>query len=135
MSRGTAAAAAAAAAVAAVAVPAPTAATAPPACVLQRCVKPHKIHVCCRCCSFFVQSKNVDLMVTKDFGRTVNRLVYRGNKFLLSNGYFFVAKVRDAVKQTVTLLVSTDGGKTFAVRQVQKQFKKEKSACVLMLQI
>lgn len=55
-------------------------------------------------------------MVTKDFGRSVNRLVYRGNKFLLSNGYFFVAKVRDAVKQTVTLLVSTDGGNSFAVR-------------------
>lgn len=54
-------------------------------------------------------------MVSKDFGATISRLVYRGNKFLLSNGYFFVAKVKDAVKQTVTLLISTDGGSSFSV--------------------
>ncbi|KAL8429508.1 hypothetical protein ACSSS7_006552 [Eimeria intestinalis] len=75
-------------------------------------------------------SKNVDLMVTKDFGRSVNRLVYRGNKFLLSNGYFFVAKVRDAVKQTVTLLVSTDGGTTFAAAKLPVEIE-EKSYTVL----
>ncbi|KAL8275914.1 hypothetical protein Esti_000176 [Eimeria stiedai] len=75
-------------------------------------------------------SKNVDLMVTKDFGRSVNRLVYRGNKFLLSNGYFFVAKVRDAVKQTVTLLVSTDGGAKFAAAKLPVEIE-EKSYTVL----
>lgn len=75
-------------------------------------------------------SKNVDLMVTKDFGRSVNRLVYRGNKFLLSNGYFFVAKVRDAVKQTVTLLVSIDGGSTFSVAKLPVEVE-EKSYTVL----
>ena len=62
-----------------------------------------------------IQSKNVDLMMTKDYGQTVSRLVYKGNKFLLSNGYFFVAKLKDAIRQTVTLLVSTDGGNTFTV--------------------
>ncbi|CDJ41421.1 sortilin, putative [Eimeria tenella] len=75
-------------------------------------------------------SKNVDLMVTKDFGRTVSRLVYRGNKFLLSNGYFFVAKVKDAVKQTVTLLVSTDGGVTFSAAKLPIEIE-EKSYTVL----
>ncbi|KAL8426675.1 hypothetical protein Efla_005932 [Eimeria flavescens] len=75
-------------------------------------------------------SKNVDLMVSKDFGRSLNRLVYRGNKFLLSNGYFFVAKVRDAVKQTVTLLVSTDGGASFAAAKLPVEIE-EKSYTVL----
>ncbi|OEH80039.1 putative sortilin [Cyclospora cayetanensis] len=75
-------------------------------------------------------SKNVDLMVTKDFGRTVNRLVYRGNRFLLSNGYFFVAKVKDAVKQTVNLLVSTDGGSTFAAAKLPVEIE-EKSYTIL----
>ncbi|CBZ51174.1 putative sortilin [Neospora caninum Liverpool] len=75
-------------------------------------------------------SKNVDLMYTPDFGATITRLVYRGNKFLLSNGYFFVAKVKDAGKQTVSLLVSTDGGKSFQMAKLPVEIE-ERSYTVL----
>ncbi|KFH09097.1 putative sortilin, partial [Toxoplasma gondii VAND] len=75
-------------------------------------------------------SKNVDLMYTPDFGATITRLVYRGNKFLLSNGYFFVAKVKDAAKQTVSLLVSTDGGKSFQMAKLPVEIE-ERSYTVL----
>ncbi|PFH32063.1 putative sortilin [Besnoitia besnoiti] len=75
-------------------------------------------------------SKNVDLMYTPDFGTTVTRLVYRGNKFLLSNGYFFVAKVKDAARQTVSLLVSTDGGKSFQMAKLPVEIE-ERSYTVL----
>ncbi|PHJ19881.1 sortilin, partial [Cystoisospora suis] len=75
-------------------------------------------------------SKNVDLMYSPDFGSTITRLVYRGNKFLLSNGYFFVAKVKDALKQSVSLLVSTDGGKSFQMAKLPVEIE-EKSYTVL----
>lgn len=82
------------------------------------------------------QSKNVDLMYSPDFGATITRLVYRGNKFLLSNGYFFVAKVKDALKQSVSLLVSTDGGKSFQVRDTPNgpadQFVSTCPSCLLV---
>lgn len=58
-------------------------------------------------------SKDVDFVSTSDFGRSMDILVKRGNKFLISNGYIFVAKLNDIIKQTVNMMVSTDGGKTF----------------------
>merc|ERR1712110_1292519 len=51
-------------------------------------------------------SKNVDFSYTDDFGSTVNRLVHRGNKFIVSpSGFIFVAKVKDEMSQNVILMV------------------------------
>jgi hypothetical protein len=55
----------------------------------------------------------VDFVYTDDEGSTVHTMVHHGNKFLVSNGYIFVAKVKDAGTQTVTLEVSSDGGSRF----------------------
>jgi len=55
----------------------------------------------------------VDFVYTDDEGSTLHTIVQHGNKFLVSNGYIFVAKVRDATEQTVSLEVSSDGGRRF----------------------
>eukprot|EP00386_Alphamonas_edax_P014095 GDKI01043378.1.p1 GENE.GDKI01043378.1~~GDKI01043378.1.p1 ORF type:complete len:717 (+),score=231.79 GDKI01043378.1:264-2153(+) len=57
-------------------------------------------------------------------------MIYRGNKFLVSNGYIFVAKLTDAVKQTVALMVSTDGGVTFDQAQLPFELQ-ERSYTIL----
>ncbi|VWU50927.1 sortilin, putative [Hepatocystis sp. ex Piliocolobus tephrosceles] len=58
-------------------------------------------------------SKDVDFVSTSNFGKTTDILVKQGNKFLISNGYIFVATLNDVIKQTVNMMVSTDYGKTF----------------------
>uniref|UniRef100_A0A0G4FQ72 VPS10 domain-containing protein n=1 Tax=Chromera velia CCMP2878 TaxID=1169474 RepID=A0A0G4FQ72_9ALVE len=58
-------------------------------------------------------AKHVDLAYTDDFGKTTSTAVHSGNKFLVSNGFLFVARLQDATRQTVELEVSTDGGKSF----------------------
>ena len=55
----------------------------------------------------------VDFVYTDDEGSSLHTIVQHGNKFLVSNGYIFVAKVKDAEEQTVTLEVSSDGGQRF----------------------
>jgi hypothetical protein len=45
-------------------------------------------------------------------GKVVEALKH-GNKFLVSNEFILVAKVKDDVQQTVWLMVSSDGAKTF----------------------
>jgi photosystem II stability/assembly factor-like uncharacterized protein len=76
-------------------------------------------------------SKGVDFAYTDDTGsKTPTRLVYRGNKFLLSKGYVFVAKLKDANSQTVTLMVSSDGGTTFNPAQLPQELE-EKSYTIL----
>eukprot|EP00920_Eleutheroschizon_duboscqi_P010871 GHVT01025537.1.p1 GENE.GHVT01025537.1~~GHVT01025537.1.p1 ORF type:complete len:678 (-),score=147.34 GHVT01025537.1:1172-3205(-) len=76
------------------------------------------------------KSKDVDLMITSDFGTTTRRLVYRGNKFLASNGYIFVAKLLDSTRQTVSLVVSTDGGDSFEAARLPVELQ-QKSYTVL----
>ncbi|KAK2194656.1 bifunctional Sortilin [Babesia duncani] len=56
---------------------------------------------------------SISFMSTDDFGKTSSVLLAGGNKFLISGGYIFVAKVADPLHQTVNLFVSTDSGKTF----------------------
>ncbi|CEL94476.1 unnamed protein product, partial [Vitrella brassicaformis CCMP3155] len=75
-------------------------------------------------------TKNVDFAVTEDFGRSHRVLMHHGNKFLVSNGYTFVAKSEDEAKQTVALMVSTDGGKTFEKAKLPFELS-EKSYTVL----
>lgn len=55
----------------------------------------------------------VDFVYTDDEGSTLHTIVQHGNKFLVSNKYIFVAKVKDVDEQTVTLEVSSDGGNRF----------------------
>ena len=55
----------------------------------------------------------VDFVYSDDEGESMHTVVQHGNKFLVSNGYIFVAKVRDAEEQTVTLEVSSDGANRF----------------------
>jgi hypothetical protein len=43
-------------------------------------------------------SSGVDFSYTDDFGATINRLVSQGNKFLISNGFIFVAKLQVMMK-------------------------------------
>lgn len=75
-------------------------------------------------------SKGVDFAYTDDVGQKVTRLVYRGNKFLLSSGFIFVAKLKDATAQTVTLMVSSDGGNNFKPAQLPQELD-EKSYTIL----
>lgn len=58
------------------------------------------------------------------------RIVKGGNKFLSNNGYLFVAKLKDKQKQTVELLVSTDGGVSFTPAKLPIQLE-ERSYTVL----
>lgn len=75
-------------------------------------------------------SKDVDFVATHNFGKSVDVLVKQGNKFLISNGYIFVAKLNDVIKQTVNMMVSTDGGKTFNKANLPENIH-EKSYTVL----
>ncbi|CRG94713.1 sortilin, putative [Plasmodium gallinaceum] len=75
-------------------------------------------------------SKDVDFVCTSNFGKSVDVLVKQGNKFLISNGYIFVAKLNDVIKQTVNMMVSTDGGKTFNKANLPENIH-EKSYTVL----
>jgi len=75
-------------------------------------------------------SKNVDFAYTDDFGSKVQRQVYRGNKFLITKGFIFVAKLKDETSQTVVLMVSNDGGNTFHPAQLPEQLD-EKSYTIL----
>lgn len=65
-------------------------------------------------------SKFVDFSVTYDGGKSSKVLVAKGNKFLVSNGFIFVAKLDDPVKQTVRMLVCSDGTETFQMAQFPK---------------
>ncbi|CAA9989631.1 sortilin, putative [Plasmodium knowlesi strain H] len=75
-------------------------------------------------------SKDVDFVKTDNFGKNVDVLVKQGNKFLISNGYIFVARLNDVIKQTVNMMVSTDGGKTFNKANLPENIH-EKSYTVL----
>jgi hypothetical protein len=75
-------------------------------------------------------SKNVDFAYTDDGGSRVNRLVYRGNKFLVSHSFIFVAKLKDVNSQTVNLMSSSDGGKNFRAAKLPQELE-EKSYTVL----
>jgi hypothetical protein len=75
-------------------------------------------------------SKNVDFAYTDDSGGKINRLVYRGNKFLVSHGFIFVAKLKDVSSQTVSLMCSSDGGTTFRASKLPQELE-EKSYTVL----
>ncbi|GAW82569.1 sortilin [Plasmodium gonderi] len=75
-------------------------------------------------------SKDVDFVRTDNFGKNVDVLVKQGNKFLISNGYIFVARLNDVIKQTVNMMVSTDGGKTFNKANLPENIH-EKSYTVL----
>jgi len=75
-------------------------------------------------------SKHVDFVFTDDGGHTVTRLVYRGNKFLVSRGFIFVAKLKDPTSQAVNLMCSSDGGQNFRAAQLPQELE-EKSYTVL----
>jgi len=75
-------------------------------------------------------SKLVDFAFTDDGGQKITRLVYRGNKFLVSHGFIFVAKLKDTTSQTVNLMCSSDGGKTFRASKLPQELE-EKSYTVL----
>lgn len=75
-------------------------------------------------------SKHVDFAYSDNYGGSINRLVYRGNKFLVSHGFIFVAKLKDASSQTVNLMCSSDGGGTFRAAKLPQELE-EKSYTVL----
>jgi len=52
-------------------------------------------------------------VVGKRPGQRVTHVLRGGNKFVISHGYILVAKLKDAAKQSVNLMVSADGGRTF----------------------
>eukprot|EP00922_Rhytidocystis_sp_ex-Travisia-forbesii_P048723 GHVS01072535.1.p1 GENE.GHVS01072535.1~~GHVS01072535.1.p1 ORF type:complete len:907 (+),score=123.35 GHVS01072535.1:202-2922(+) len=76
-------------------------------------------------------SKNVDFSVSTDMGRSSKVLVDRGNKFLVSNGFIFVAKLDDPVQQTVKMLVSSAGQDTFEQALLPDGAVHEKSYTIL----
>ena len=72
----------------------------------------------------------VDFVYTDNEGSALHTAVQHGNKFLVSNGYIFVAKVKDVEAQTVTLEVSTDGGTKFKTARLPIELG-EKSYTIL----
>lgn len=75
-------------------------------------------------------NKNVDFVLTDDAGRSLVRLIYRGNKFLISHNFIFVAKLSNSNEQTVQLMASSDGGVTFRAAKLPQELQ-EKSYTVL----
>jgi hypothetical protein len=75
-------------------------------------------------------SKLVDFAYTDDGGSKINRVVYRGNKFLVSHNFIFVAKLKDSTSQTVNLMCSSDGGETFRPSKLPQELE-EKSYTIL----
>lgn len=73
---------------------------------------------------------SVDLVSTDDFGATTTVQVKHGNKFIVSDGFILVAKPKDEQAQTVNLMVSSDGGETFAKATFPNQLD-EKSYAIL----
>lgn len=57
----------------------------------------------------------VDFIFTDNLGETLTPIIHDGNKFQVSHGYVLVVKVRDADKQYVNLMVSSNGGDSFEV--------------------
>jgi len=75
-------------------------------------------------------SENVDFSFTDDAGSRTVRLVQHGNKFLVAHSFIFVAKLKSSIGQTVNLMVSSDGGRTFRSAQLAQELA-EKSYTVL----
>lgn len=78
----------------------------------------------------YVWSQDVDFAYSDDSGRHESKLVHHGNKFMVSHGFIFVAKLQDASKQTVSLMVSSDGGISFRQAKLPTDIE-EKSYTVL----
>lgn len=68
-------------------------------------------------------SKNVNFARTDDAGSTTTKMIEQGNKFLASNGFIFVAQLKDAESQNVRLLISADGAKTFETATLPMQLE------------
>lgn len=81
----------------------------------------------------YIWSSDVDFAYmdadVKFWGSPVT-MVALGNKFLVSHKFIFVAKVKDVAAQTVMLMVSADGGRTFNAAQLPTEID-EKSYTVL----
>lgn len=81
----------------------------------------------------YIWSSDVDFAYmdadVKFWGSPVT-MVALGNKFLVSHKFIFVAKVKDVAAQTVMLMVSADGGRTFNAPQLPTEID-EKSYTVL----
>eukprot|EP00922_Rhytidocystis_sp_ex-Travisia-forbesii_P048724 GHVS01072536.1.p1 GENE.GHVS01072536.1~~GHVS01072536.1.p1 ORF type:complete len:907 (+),score=145.46 GHVS01072536.1:205-2925(+) len=76
-------------------------------------------------------SKSVDFSVSTDLGRNSKVLVERGNKFLVSNGFIFVAKLDNPAHQTVKMLVSSGGRDKFEQALLPEGTVHEKSYTIL----
>jgi len=75
-------------------------------------------------------SKDVQFSYSENAGRTLVPVVRKGNKFLVSHGFLFVAKLKDDASQTVNLMVSSNGGSSFEVAKLPQDID-EKSYTVL----
>lgn len=75
-------------------------------------------------------SKNVNFAYTDDAGQRVTKVVERGNKFLVSNGFTFVAQLKEATAQTVKLMISSDGAQSFDAAKLPQTLE-EKSYTIL----
>jgi hypothetical protein len=78
----------------------------------------------------YAWSENVDFACTDDGGGRIRRLLEHGNKFMVSNSFIFVAKLKDQKSQTVNLMVSADGGDAFKLAKLPQEIE-EKSYTVL----
>eukprot|EP00922_Rhytidocystis_sp_ex-Travisia-forbesii_P011736 GHVS01017475.1.p1 GENE.GHVS01017475.1~~GHVS01017475.1.p1 ORF type:complete len:935 (+),score=103.33 GHVS01017475.1:271-3075(+) len=76
-------------------------------------------------------SQNVDFSVSTDIGKSSRVLVSRGNKFLVSNGFVFVARLADPIQQTVKMLVSSGGQDKFEQALLPDDAVHEKSYTIL----
>jgi len=75
-------------------------------------------------------SDSVDLSYTDDWGSRTTRMLQHGNKFVVSNGFIFVAKLKSKASQTVNLMCSADGGRNFRAAQLSQDLE-EKAYTIL----
>ncbi|EZG56353.1 putative sortilin [Gregarina niphandrodes] len=74
---------------------------------------------------------NTEFVKLTNWGTKRHVLVPGGNKFLVAKDFVFVATVDDYLRQTVSLMVSSDGGRSFNKAQIPSSKMMEKSYTIL----
>ena len=62
---------------------------------------------------FGTWDRDIDFYITHNLFKTVKKLVPRGNRFLFTSKYMFIAQVHERFDNQVNLVITRDGGATF----------------------
>ncbi len=95
-------------------------------------------YLCSAVCSllrFFDQKfgywdRDIDFFVTSNFFATSTLLVRRGNRFLFTSKYIFIAQVHEHYDNQVNLIITRDGGASF--HNADLPFQMMQHSCVVV---